>query len=64
MPHLHGPGTHAGYRSPPPGHMLDEHQTKILRVVYGECRKDNPGESHAAKSKCARIAWGAVNRTR
>lgn len=62
MPNRHGPGTHAGYLMPPPGHDITAHQREILRVVYGECRLQNPDESHEAKSKCARIAWSAAKR--
>jgi hypothetical protein len=62
MPNRHGPGTHAGYMMPPPGHNLTAHQEHILRIVYGNCRVQNPGEDPAAKAKCARIAWSAAKR--
>ena len=63
MPNRHGPGTHAGYEMPPPGHMLSEHQEKILRITYGECRKNEyPGEDPENKARCARIAWAAAKR--
>ena len=62
MPNKHGPGTHPGYQMPSPGHMINEHQEKILRVVYGECRLQNPGEDPESKAKCARIAWSAAKK--
>jgi len=62
MPNKHGPNTYRGYISPPSGNEIDEHQKHILKVVYGTCREDNPGESHEAKAKCARIAWAAAKR--
>lgn len=62
MPDRHGPGTRHGYMMPPPGHEITEHQKHILRVVYGDCRVQNPGEDPEAKAKCARIAWGAAKR--
>jgi hypothetical protein len=62
MPHKHGPGTHAGYMMPPPGHEITAHQEHVLRIVYGECRLQNLGESPEAKAKCARIAWSAAKR--
>jgi len=62
MPHKHGKGTHKGYQMPPPGRDLDPHQRHVLRITYGECRVQNPGESRDAKSKCARIAWAAAKR--
>jgi hypothetical protein len=65
MPDRHGPGTHLGYQSPPPGEGLSEHEKRILRITYGECRENEyPGESHEAKEHCARIAWGAVRKSR
>jgi len=32
----------------------------ILREVYSSCRDKNPAETNQSKSKCARMAWGAV----
>jgi len=65
MPHKHGPGTHLGFMSPSPGENLNEHEKRVLRITYGECRANKyPGESHEAKEHCARIAWGEVNKLR
>ena len=45
-----------GFESPEPGDLPKE-GVKILAKVYAGCRKDG-GE----KDKCAKIAWGAVDR--
>ena len=55
MPNRKGPGTHLGYLTPPPGKHTKQYANE-LRIVYGACRMKNPGESPAAKSKCAKIA--------
>jgi hypothetical protein len=62
MPNRHGPGTHNGYLMPPPGHEITKHQEHVLRIVYGDCRVQNPGEDPESKAKCARIAWSAAKR--
>ena len=49
------------YRPPKSG-TLPARGKHILRVVYVKCREANPGESHAAKAKCARVAWSAVRK--
>lgn len=63
MPHKRGKRTYRGYEQPPAG-KLPESGQKILRAVYGKCRAEKfPGESRESKSRCARIAWGAVKRS-
>ena len=46
--------TVSGYESPEPGN-LPEAGKKILARSYAECRKKNTD-----KTKCSKIAWGAV----
>jgi len=62
MPAKRGPNTYHGYLSPPHGTEIDAHQRHVLKVVYGTCREQNPGESQEAKAKCARVAWSAAKR--
>ena len=61
MPHKHGPNTYHGYESPPHGN-ISPHEAHILKVVYGTCREQHPGENPANKELCARIAWAAAKR--
>jgi hypothetical protein len=48
--------------TPPPSHGMTEHAKHVLRIVYGECRSQNPGEDPETKAKCARIAWAMAKR--
>jgi hypothetical protein len=61
MPNKVGRGTYGGYQQPPAGNHPESEQ-HVLRMVYGKCRQQNPGEDPENKAKCARIAWSAVNR--
>ena len=61
MPDKKGPNTYHGYESPHPGN-LNPHAAHILKVVYGTCREQNPGEDPENKAKCARIAWSAAKK--
>jgi hypothetical protein len=61
MPDKRGRNTYAGYQQPPAqGHSAAEQH--VLRVVYGTCRTQHPGEDPANKEYCAKAAWAAVNR--
>jgi hypothetical protein len=62
MPDKHGPNTYRGYESPKHGD-IGPHATHILKVVYGSCREQNPGENPESKTKCARIAWAAAKKS-
>ena len=61
MPDKHGPGTHLGYQMPPPGQHSKKYAYE-LRMVYGACRVQNPGEDPRAKAKCAAIAHSTARR--
>ena len=52
-----------GYYSPAPG-KLPEKLRRLLAKVYASCRKNNPGEDKEKKKKCAKSAWGVVNKQR
>jgi len=52
-----------GYESPEPGDISDKDK-EILSHAYTSCRMDNPGESEEAKTKCSKIAWASVNKSK
>jgi len=62
MPDRRGPGTYHGYLTPPPGHNLSPHAAHVLKVVYGSCRENNPGEDPENKAYCARVAWAQAKK--
>lgn len=49
---------YGGYESPEPGD-IPEHEKDILKKTYASCRSDG-----GDKEKCAKIAWGAVKKSR
>jgi hypothetical protein len=64
MPHKKGRYSYKGYQQPPAGGHSEAEQ-HILRVVYGKCRAERyPGESQENKSRCAKIAWSVVKKSK
>ena len=49
-----------GEWEPPEAGDAPQEVKDILKSTYKSCRDKNPAETPAAKAKCARIAWGAV----
>jgi len=53
-------GKPQGEWKPPEAGDAPQEVKDILKSAYESCRDKNPTETPAAKAKCARIAWGAV----
>ena len=62
MPTRRGPNTYRGYLSPPTG-LQPPCIRRMVKVVYGNCRVQHPGEDPAMKAMCARIAWAQAKRS-
>jgi len=52
-----------GYLSPSPGKISKKKRT-LLAKVYSACRHKNPGEIKSRKTKCSKIAWSVVNKSK
>jgi hypothetical protein len=61
MPDIPGRKKYKGYISPAPG-SHSQRYAKVLSVVYGNCRVNNPGEIPSNKEYCAKVAHSTAQK--